>query len=53
MALSDAIKSKTARALRVPLPIYRACNSCHAAAEVSFITIQFRRSRHSAINYQP
>jgi hypothetical protein len=41
MALSDAIKSKDGpRFTRAFADLTRACNSCHAAARVSFITIQ-------------
>ena len=41
MALSDAIKSKDGpRFTRAFANLTGACNSCHAAAEVSFITIQ-------------
>ncbi len=41
MALSDAIKSKDApRFTRAFADLTGACNSCHAAAQVGFITIQ-------------
>jgi hypothetical protein len=41
MALSDAVKSKDGpRFTRAFADLTSACNSCHAAARVSFITIQ-------------
>jgi hypothetical protein len=41
VALSDAIKSKDApRFTRAFADLTAACNSCHAAAQVGFITIQ-------------
>ena len=41
MALSDAIRSKDApRFTRAFADLTGACNSCHAAAQVGFITIQ-------------
>jgi hypothetical protein len=41
MALSEAIKSKAgSRFMRAFADLTGACNSCHAAAQVGFITIQ-------------